>query len=298
MKKNEWNIETDWVINTLCNFNCEYCIVRSNKEHPDVGRVKNGKLIGFFNNTGLTWAIHLTGGEPFLYPNFIDLCEGLSQEHFISINTNLSQENIFRFGETINPKRVIFINCGLHIVERENKGLVEDFIKKIVFLKSKGFTLFVSYVMYPPLFKRFKRDFDFFKSKNIIICPKALRGRFFKKRYPRDYSQEEKRLFKKYSIKAEKLLKRLGPSNFSEGLLIDLSLDRKFLEGIPNFHGKLCLAGKKFVRIWPNGVITRCGRKRILGNIFDPKLHLFKGAKKCDSFSCPYFCFRYLVNKI
>lgn len=287
-----YDIETDWVINTVCNFNCVYCISRSNVESPAVGKLPPKEIVKFFNNTGLTWLIHITGGEPFLYPNFVELCQRLTERHFININTNLSQKNVFDFSQLINSRKVTFINCGLHIIQREKKNLVEDFIKKFHLLRKKRFNLFVSYVMYPSLFQRFEKDFSYFKSKGIIISPKALRGVFFGKKYPESYSPEEKKIFIKYSKRSEKLDKSRGKSFVGEPI-INLSLDREFLHGMPNFQGKVCLAGKRFVRIWSDGTITRCNRKHILGNLFEFKLNLLDKPQRCDTYSCPYFCFKY-----
>lgn len=290
--KKEQNVEVDWIINTRCNFDCEYCNAHTREEHPDVGRVGNDQLVSFFNKRNLDWTIHITGGEPFLYPKFVDLCEKLSKNHVLNLNTNLTSLDINRFVEVIEPKKVTFINCGLHIKERERRGLVRDFIEKTSFLIENDFPIFVSYVMYPPLFKRFQKDFDFFKSEGIIISPKCFRGKFLGNRYPYSYTREEKGLFKKFSRVAEKELKartKIPPSP-----LIDLSVDRKFLDGLENFHGQKCAAGRKFIRIWPNGRITRCGRKHILGNIFRDKLELYERNRVCDSYSCPYFCYRFL----
>jgi len=287
-----YDIETDWVIDSLCNFDCHYCFSHSNVEFPATGKLSCEEIVKFFDNTGLIWLIHITGGEPFLYPNFVRLCQGLTKKHFININTNLTQGNVFDFAELIDPGRVTFINCGLHILEREKRNLVGDFLTKINLLKKKGFKFFVSYVMHPLLFQRFEKDFRYFKSKGVIIYPKALRGVFDGKRYPESYSKEEKRVFIKFSKRSEKLdkMRNISPAGVP---IIDLTLDREFLKGKLDFQGKPCLAGKRFVRIWPSGVITRCGKKHILGNLFDSKLHLFKKERKCDDYSCPYFCFKY-----
>ena len=74
-----------------------------------------------FDSTGKTWLLHINGGEPSIYPGFINLCSSLSRNHYLSINSNLSGNCVEAFAETIDPKRVHFINAALHYVEREKK---------------------------------------------------------------------------------------------------------------------------------------------------------------------------------
>lgn len=284
------DVEADWTLNTLCNFKCVYCFEHSKSEHPAVGKIPVWEIIEFFDNTGLTWLTHITGGEPFLYPDFVDLCLGLTSKHFISVNTNLCSKNVFVFAKSVNPSRVSFVHCGLHIIQREKENLVDDFIAKVLFLNDKGYHTFVSYVMYPPLFKRFEKDYEFFNSKGIVILPKAFRGIYEGKRYPESYTLEEKKRFVHYSTEA---LDRSGYLASDEKPTIDLSLDPRILKGIPDFRGKYCLAGKSFVSIKPSGIIYRCGEKHVLGNLFESKLALFDQARKCDDHYCPYFCFKY-----
>jgi len=286
-------IVVDWVMNTLCNFRCEYCSIYSTKEHPQVGKMTNKETIQFFDKHNSMWHIHLSGGEPFFYPNFIDLCEQLTTNYYIDINTNLSSPDVYKFAETIDPKKVLFMNIGLHIIEREKSNRVDDLVKKCQFLIEKGFKIYLNYVMYPSLFDRFEKDYDFFSSKDLIVVPKSLRGRFFNKNYPESYSKEEVKSFVSFSKKAiveyEKLFEGL------ERPLIDLALDVKFVQsGIPTPKGSLCFTGQNFIRILPDGTITRCDWNRtILGNIYKNELKLFDEPTVCNTSSCPYFCMKF-----
>ena len=286
----EYDIEADWVIGLLCNFNCEYCISHTGKKYQD--QDTGNRFIEFFNLSGKRWLLHITGGEPFLYPNFIELCVLLTRNHKINLNTNLSSSLVYDFARIIDPSKVTFINIGLHIVEREKYDLINDFIDKYKYLKDKGFSLIVSYVMYPALISRFEKDYEYFKSLGIIVSPKSLRGVFFGKRFPEAYTATEKKAFSKYSLTAEN---EAGSGEFLTEPIINLSLDRKFVEKSPNYKGKMCLAGKDFVRIFPDGKITRCDKKTVIGNVFDKKLELYSKARICDTFSCPYFCAKYSI---
>ena len=75
-----YDIEADWHLLNTCNYRCSYCFFP-----PDV---LGSKLRLFatpqqwrngFDTAGVTWLVHITGGEPSIYPDFVDLCEELCQ---------------------------------------------------------------------------------------------------------------------------------------------------------------------------------------------------------------------------
>jgi len=289
-----WEIEADWNLDLYCNFHCQYCISRSN--HTPLAREGNLEFIKrFFDSTGLKWHLHFTGGEPFLFPDFLEFIKYFTANHFVSINTNLSGKLVEKLIGITDPEKIVFINAGLHIEEREKLDLTQDFISKVSLFQSKGFRIFVSYVMAPHLFRRFESDFRFFESEGVIIFPKILRGYYKGKLYPESYSQSEREQFKSYFKLAAQARHRISLSyTYDERLLIDIDLDKEFVDGIQTFHGKPCLSGSKFVRIWPDGTITRCDKKGdSIGNVYSNELHLTSNAEPCNTFSCPYFCVKY-----
>jgi MoaA/NifB/PqqE/SkfB family radical SAM enzyme len=58
--------------------------------------------------------IEIVGGEPFIYPNFIELVKRLSSLHLIKITTNLSG-NVERFVQEVSPERVE-LDLNFHIL--------------------------------------------------------------------------------------------------------------------------------------------------------------------------------------
>lgn len=290
----KYDILTDWQINTFCNFKCEYCIAKGlmDQNLQQMGNDINKVLRGF-DESGLIWWIHMSGGEPFFQPNFVELCRRLDK-HVISVNTNLSTRNVFDFAENVNPERVAFVHCSLHFEERKRLNLIEDFVDKYKLLKNKGFSIYATQVMYPPLVREFDGIFNSFREKGVILRPKVFRGYYNDKRYPESYTGKERNRILKYSNLSEKL------TDLSLETQIDPNLDRYFLNGDLSFKGYLCNAGKDFVVITYDGDVIRCQGEPIkMGNIFDGGIELFREPKPCASefCPCPYYGLKYSERK-
>lgn len=252
-----------WQLNNNCNFKCIYCFPPSDNDADCVGKVNIDSAIKTIRSTKVDWQIHLTGGEPFLYPGFVDLCKKLTKSYSIRVLTNFSiRKEVHRFMECIPPEKVDLVYISLHILEREKLKQVDSFIKDVLLLEQKGYRYRVMYIMYPPLFERFEKDYVFFKKKGIIIFPKVFKGEYSGKRYPYAYTSEETNMIKKYNARY-------------------LSSDSVFSRNLD------CSAGKDMIRIWPNGDVSRCvnDRKNILGNI-NYEIILSKKNKPCRVNTC------------
>jgi len=286
------NISTDadvpdhmvfWQLNDLCNFRCLYCFCGEEKlsrEHPDVGKYSPEHIARCFNRTGKTWQVHMSGGEPFLYPDYVGLCAELTRNHYISINTNLSTSNVKEFADTIDPRKVIFINAGLHIGEREKtEDGVELFIDRVKYLQEKKFNIDVGYLAYPPLFPRMEKDIDRLRSGGIrLVNAKTFRGFYKGKTYPAAYTPAEKKLVDQYALDPRE----------------EEVLNRKV-----NFFGRLCATGCKYFRMDPSGGIFRCSTSmKKYGNLFEEKYSLDWVPRPCPLLNCdcPYEGFKYVQN--
>jgi MoaA/NifB/PqqE/SkfB family radical SAM enzyme len=286
-----YDILADWTLNTYCNLSCPYCFLskRSRKDVKKIGHSNIRRVIDFFNDSKLTWLIHMSGGEPFIYPKFVELCQGLTEKHYISINTNLTLTVVNDFIKKINPNRVAFINCSLHYDERKQRHSVDFFTRQFKGLKEAGFNCFITQVFYSPTITRFKSLFDDFKIKGLTIRPKVFRGYYNSKHYPESYTEVEKKLFMTYSSLAHKL----EPASDTH---IDPILDQKFIDGELSFKGIPCNAGKKSVYIKFNGDIVRChASNKPLGNIFRGCFRLNDSAEVCPFTicPCPYYGLRF-----
>lgn len=281
----KYDILAVWDIISHCNFNCKYCFKnleeKENKKFLNLAKIN--KAINFFNKSKFRFLIHMTGGEPFLHPKFVEICKSLTKKHYISISTNLSTHLINDFIKEINPKRVEAINCSLHISEREKLNLKEDFIRKFNDLKESGFNVFANQVMYPEDLKRFDKVFKYFKHRRIIIFPKVFRGIYKKKEYPEAYTknEEEKLLILRRESSKQKIKnKNLVFQYYNEPI-----------NGKLSFKDSLCSAGRKFIIINNDGIIRRClDENNYMGNIFKGEFKPLKEDKICTAkiCHCPY----------
>lgn len=301
-------LDITWLLNDFCNFNCVYCFSGS-KRNKFIGFNNRRKILDGFSRTGHKCHIFMSGGEPFLFPNFTDLCLELTDKHLISVSTNLSHKEVYRFADLIDPKRVRWFHCSLHIQERERLRLVEDFIEKYKYLEKKGFYVFTSYVMYPNLIDRFERDYNYFKSEGIICRPKVFRGWTSRSKiedlliirkmkqvlglsFPRAYSKKQRDLITKYIERSHSdgsFITRHEDESLGRWIYIDL--DKFFINDLPSFKNRYCLAGKSFVVMTPTGDVYRCfEERRYMGNLFHGEIKLFEELEKCkvDKCGCPY----------
>ncbi len=289
----DYDIEADWMLLPTCNFRCTYCYVSA------AGRGAKPTQFGTpaewtdaFNATARTWLIHLTGGEPTMYPDFVDLCERLSERHYLSVNSNLSHRAVEAFAERIDPQRVHFINAALHDNERQPERDRQAFIQRVHTLRQRGFHVLVSQVMTPDVLGRFSELARHFQSREVILIPKVMRGPYQGKSYPGAYSAVEKHQILQYLTAAREDYAAVI-ARMQEPATINMFLDDRFLHGIPSYHGRLCGAGHRFVRIDSDGTVFRCGAGKRCGNLLRRRVRLAKGPKHCDTSYCPYFCEKY-----
>jgi MoaA/NifB/PqqE/SkfB family radical SAM enzyme len=283
-EKKEYDKIAMWLINMECNFNCPYCFYDDSQRslktrvcdwvrekvpplNPYKTRIITPEEIGnFFDSTGLRWWIMISGGEPFLYPKFLDIIERLSQKHLITIGTNLSIK-VDDFIKRISPKNIWSFYISLHLGERERMGLSkEELLEKALKLKKAGFRIEVNYVMYPPLIDRFQETQQFFKKHDIDLEAKVFRGVYKGKEYPQSYTKKQREFFYKHI-----------PSRIDQAA----SFENLSFLNVP------CTAGLNLIRINPNGTITRCPHDHEnLGNIFKNKMNLHKKVKPCKVKYC------------
>jgi len=289
----KYDVEADWTLLTTCNFRCDYCFVPLPALAAKLTvHGTSAQWTEAFDATGKTWLLHITGGEPSIYPGFVDLCERLSRNHYLSINSNLSHASMDTFAERIDPERVHFINAAVHYDERSQRSALDPFFARVQKLRARRFSVLVSSVMTPDVVRNFPEVSAYFESRGISVIPKVMRERFHGRIYPGAYTAEEKFLIRRY---LEKARQNYAPVTLAmaEAATIDMLADDRLLDRPKIYHGKLCGSGHNFVRIEPDGTVIRCGSGTQLGNVLDRDLALLDAPKPCDSLYCPYFCEKY-----
>ncbi|MFC1863928.1 radical SAM protein [Thermodesulfobacteriota bacterium] len=219
-----------WNMTRKCNFRCKYCYFPHDSSPVDSSLAVD-KILEFLDSTEKEWTIGMTGGEPFIYPDFVGLCRSMTKKHKIEIDSNLSiTPRVRDFAESIDPARVIDIYAALHIEERERTKGVEQFIETVLLLKEKNFHVSINYVIHPTLVDRYKADFEYFQSRGIKLLPRPFKGIFEGRGYPISYSPDEKALFASKPKAGTKI--------------------------VYNFKGVPCDAGKRLIRLEPDGSVT------------------------------------------
>lgn len=290
-----YDIEADWHLLNTCNYRCGYCFSPSDvlgqklRTHASPQQWQSA-----FDATGYTWLLHMTGGEPSIYPSFAELSEALTKKHFISFNSNLSRP-LQSFTEQVDPARVSFINAGFHFEERERRSDNLIFLRNAELLRSKGFPLLVSIVATPGALERFQAATDLLAQSGIVPIPKVMRGPYEGRLFPEAYTELDRERFRGFAALARKFYEPLLSSTL-ERPSIDMFQDDDLLYGEPSFTGQSCDAGHRFVTINPMGQVIRCSGPTAYGNILAGTFKRARGPKPCNTRACMYFCQKYTTT--
>lgn len=251
-----------WNIHYECNFRCPYCFFEGkwDEYHKRNVYLSVDEWMRYWNKIWEKYGrcyILITGGEPFIYPNFIELIEGLSQVHYpINISTNASGD-LESFVKKIDHERV-----SLSVSFQPDFDDLKTFLEKVRFLKEHKIDGCINFVAYPPYLKDIKGYVEKFALIGETLKVIPFWGKYQEKDYPVAYSQKEKEL---------------------------IGIDELWFNKVRK-KGALCPAGNNSALIFPDGKIARCGQigeKMLIGNFFDPEFKLLDEPLPCDAESCP-----------
>jgi len=266
-----------WDIHYRCNFRCPFCWFNDKWEEMDkLNRYKSvEELVSVWRKVYDKYGechIMITGGEPTLYPNFIELISELSKIHTIKVTSQLSTD-MYTFARKLNPERVE-LDMNFHPFESK----LEPFIRKVLYLKQRGFRGGVCYLAYPPQMGKIFYYKEKFEEKGINFALAAFWGVYQGKRYPESYTEEEKEMMKPFLGDSARVLYHL--------------------EG-KKTKGKLCRAGFSYASIKADGKVTRCGplSDKPIGNLFDKDFSLFDKPMPCEAEVCPCDEYVWLVDE-
>lgn len=269
-----------WFLTMKCTNYCPYCWERQRQKRGEFtpGDFKDHTLWVEAWNRLKPSCLDITGGEPFLQPNFVDMVNGFDKDIRFAITTNLKHD-ITEFVEKVNPSRVISITASYHPSSDLSKDM---FLGKCLLLRNRGIAVTVNFVTYPeqmwlaPLLAQEFRVFGL----NFHVDPYADTGANFK-----------------YTDKEKWYLSQL------------IGEDRK------NFLGEeqrtvACSGGAEHISVQPNGDAYRCINGKIygddekllekgyVGNILDKNFKLHSKKYQCTMYHKCAGCDRDKVDVI
>lgn len=141
-----------WFITWNCQNHCPYCWERQRQSRGELTLepfIESSRWTEAWNriaknNHHEDITLDITGGEPFLQPDFVGMLEGLHDDIHIAITTNL-KASIVPFIQKISPAKVFSMTISYHPSEMT----FDQFIGKALLLKRKGFQLTVNFVAWP-----------------------------------------------------------------------------------------------------------------------------------------------------
>jgi len=252
MKPLKFNKTFAWDICLKCDYNCFYCHANSGELPQASPQTILKAWQNVFDKYGKC-KICITGGEPFNYPEIIQVLEGLAKNHFISLTTNLKSD-ILPYIEKL-PRDTIEINATFH----PERDTLQNFANKIITLKNAGFKCEASMLLHPLFAKEALYYKDFFSKHAIHFTLSKFAGTFNNLTYPQSYTSQELYVF--YA--------NLQPS-----------LDTPCAD-------TACNAGIAYAIINYNGNAYPCSAsKTSLGNLFDGTFNFYQKKVKCESIFC------------
>jgi len=275
-----------WEITEKCNLLCMYCFQggaasQLQKKKIDMRKIVSSfikkfrislfkrspktnikQLLKILEETCKVFRISFTGGEPFLVPNFIEICEALSRKHYVAFNTNLTSSKIEEFCKRIDPSRVVHFHASAHLKELERLHLFDRFVSNFLLCKNKGFPIFAQEVGHPDFISEVEAYKRKFRERGIELLFGPFHGEYKGKLYPEAYSKQE---IKAFGFNAT-------PYNTIE-----------------SFYQKntICNAGYNVAVIFPNGDVFPCYKlKEKLGSIYQG-VTFRKNLVRCPFDFCP-----------
>lgn len=265
-ENNREAVRFTWNIHWSCNYRCSYCFF--DEDWAEYGRRNVYQTVQewvdhwsrIYDKYGRCY-ITINGGEPFAYPNFVELIHQISKMHWhINITTNTSL-HLKEFVERIDPAKV-----SISISYHPQYHKLDEFLKTVSFLRANKANLgCINYVAWPPQMDQLQETVKAFVAQGESLKVIPFVGEFQGRKYPDQYSQEHKDL--------------LGMKDGPDGWL-----EHK------RHMGMSCRAGYRSALLLPTGKVSRCGQigdRHIIGDFFDPNFELLPGPLACDAEFCP-----------
>lgn len=256
-----------WFLTWKCNFKCSYCW--------EVQRIIKGELapepFKDYREWVVAWnklkpqILDISGGEPFLQPNFMKLLQELDDSIQVAITTNLSFD-VTEFVQNINPKKIRSLTFSLHPTQKMS---LDQFIGRVLLIKNRGFgPITVNFVTWPEqlwMIGKYKKIFENEIGVRFHVDPYAATPHF-----PYTFSDTELKYMQQFT-----------------------GSDREHFYGGSNEFNVACSGGMNHISVEPDGTAYRCIQDKVtgqpsLGNILQENFRLNEKKTFCDQFfQCP-----------
>jgi len=255
-----------WNVNDTCNYRCSYCTQRFmpdrtfRLEEIEPWLAAFGKLPG-------CWEIKLSGGEPFQQPGLTEITAGLVERgHILSIQTNFSasERKLEAFLDATRGALHVFA-ASLHLEVDTPEAFAERYALLRPFIAEHGLSFCVTSVAVPERLQHLRDHVaPFFAERGITfkVQPEKVHG------VVRPYTAQER------------------------ALLMELGGHNRTGEIEPNYRGRMCWAGARYLVIKSSGEAFRCypasrigGRNARLGS-FVEGIELLEGPTLCPYTHC------------
>lgn len=137
LERNEWLWHLHIKVTDVCNARCDFCIEKncSLKEKPNTLLTNVDKMLKEMQKNGCLFSVSVTGGEPTLFPRFVELCEILRRYDIKFLTMNSNGAFIHKYIEQIDGL-FDFINISRHsIYDDVNNRIFKTSVKTINELK-------------------------------------------------------------------------------------------------------------------------------------------------------------------
>ena len=269
-----------WYINTACNYRCSYC----KPEDLASRQAPAARWIEVWDDIHRRYGpchISFSGGEPFVYPGFMEILAGGTRHHTVEVITNLSFD-VRPLVETVDLRR-LRLGASLH---PECVDL-DEFLARVKELRRYDFEKWVTFVAYPPHLDRILDYQKRVQDAGVRFSILPYNGSWDGRTYPQGYTEAEKKVILEACGDDEPNLRsfKWGNGKKEEGQ----GATAKLTQGRP------CLMGKSYARVYPDGTAKRCCAPgaRDLGNLIDGTFRLDEEPQPCASERCP--CWKCMI---
>lgn len=271
-----------WDIHYSCNYNCTYCFLSFEQETASIQAeyLSLGQWVDIWTDIYRKYGschVLVTGGEPFIYPAFIDLISEVSKMHTFSFSTNLSWD-VDEFTGKVAKERVV-IESSFH----PEFISAEEFVEKVNILRDRDYFISVTIVAYPPFLDKIPEYKDIFKKEKIRLNLYPYRGPCNSKTYPEAYSDSERAILSRLGLE-------IGTKSGKVLMEVYDTKGRADTASKTDGTKKLCRMGQRYAKIVPSGEAYRCCAAvnktwGSLGNVIHGSFNLLDDPEACPDFS-------------